>query len=162
MQENNDFIKAIESRKAASEAGQLAREAIWEAYPDAKEVDDATEGMYEFDAIDVLDPVSECSHVSIMHDPEANTFALVEHLRAAEELVRQAEHETLMAALVGQVELKVMMLMQNCCTEGEVAAAWAATHSAVSQSARLRLEEIGGSFEKVVGQVDRFFLTNPQ
>jgi len=64
-----------------NDAKQYAREAIREAWPTAVEVADPTAGMYEFDAICIDDEFSPISSVSIMHDPDADAFALVENAR---------------------------------------------------------------------------------
>lgn len=102
---DNEFANFVESSKALTKARDAARKAVWEVSPDAMELDEPTPDMYEFDAIDVLDPESEYSHVSIMQDPTTEDFYLVEHLRVEAEVVRQAEHETLIASLIGQMEL---------------------------------------------------------
>ena len=60
-----------------------AREAIHEAWPTAVEVAEPTAGMYEFDAIIIDDESCPVSSVSIMHDPDADTFALIENARPA-------------------------------------------------------------------------------
>ena len=64
-------------------AKQYAREAILETWPAAREVNDPTASMYEFDAVCIDDEACPISSVSIMHDPDANTFALVENARPA-------------------------------------------------------------------------------
>ena len=63
------------------EAKAYAREAIRETRPAAKEVPQSTAGMYEFDAILIDDEACSIASVSIMHDPDVNTFALVEDTR---------------------------------------------------------------------------------
>ena len=63
------------------EAKAYAREAIRETRPAAKEVPQSTAGMYEFDAILIDDEACSIASVSIMHDPDADTFALVENAR---------------------------------------------------------------------------------
>lgn len=63
------------------EAKAYAREAIHETWPAAKEVPQLTAGMYEFDAILIDDEACSIASVSIMHDPDADTFALVENTR---------------------------------------------------------------------------------
>ena len=64
-------------------AKQYAREAIHETWPTAKEAAEPTASMYEFDAICIDDETCPVSSVSIMHDPDADTFALVENARPA-------------------------------------------------------------------------------
>ncbi len=64
-----------------NDAKQYAREAIREAWPTAREVAVPTAGMYEFDAILIDDEACSIASVSIMHDPDVNTFALVEDTR---------------------------------------------------------------------------------
>ncbi len=59
------------------EAKRYAREAILEAYPTAIEVSELSEGMYEFDAIYTDDEKSGISSISIMHNENANAYALV-------------------------------------------------------------------------------------
>ena len=63
------------------EAKAYAREVIRETWPAAKEVSQSTAGMYEFDAILIDDEACSIASVSIMHDPDVNTFALVEDTR---------------------------------------------------------------------------------
>jgi hypothetical protein len=65
------------------EAKQCAREAIHEAWHTAKEVTESTAGIYEFDAICIDDEACPISSASIMHDPDADTLALVENARPA-------------------------------------------------------------------------------
>lgn len=144
------------------EAKAWAREAIHEAWPTAKEVDQPTESMYEFDAYCIDDETCEASSVSIMHDPDADTFALVINARVDKTLVEEAEHELRVSDLLGQIELKVMMLMQISRSEAEVAAMWSAVSSTTAQSARLRLYDIGGDVDRVRMSIDRFFLENPE
>ena len=146
---------------AIEEAKLFAREVIRETWPQAREVESETPSMYLFDAIDVLDESSDVSAVRIMFDESAYTYALTEELRSVPQIMRQAEHELSMADLVSKMELRVMMLMQNCDSDNEVAAAWAAVTAAASQSARIRLQEIGGDVDKVMAEVDQYFLLNP-
>lgn len=63
------------------EAKAYAREVIRETWPAAKEVSQSTAGTYEFDAILIDDEACSIASVSIMHDPDADTFALVENTR---------------------------------------------------------------------------------
>jgi len=144
------------------EAKAWAREAIHEVWPTAKEVDQPTESMYEFDAYCIDDETCEASSVSIMHDPDADAFALVVNARIDKTLVEEAEHELRVSDLLGQIELKVMMLMQLSRSEAEVAAMWAAVSSTTAQSARLRLYDIGGDVDRVRKAIDEFFLENPE
>ena len=144
------------------DAKTWAREAIHEAWPNAKEVNQPTESMYEFDAYCIDDETCGASSVSIMHDPDADTFALVVNVRVDKTLVEEAEHELRVSDLLGQIELKVMMLMQTSRTEAEIAAMWAAVSSTTAQSARLRLYDIGGDVDKVRRAIDEFFLENPE
>ena len=62
-------------------AKQYAREAIHETWPAAKEIAHPSASMYEFDAILIDDEACSIASVSIMHDPDVNTFALVEDTR---------------------------------------------------------------------------------
>ena len=64
-----------------NKAKAYARKAIHEAWPTVNEVDELTIGMYEFDVICIDDEACPVSSVSIMHDPDADTFALVENAR---------------------------------------------------------------------------------
>lgn len=74
---NNTASNPIENAK------HYAREAIHETWPTAKEVPEPSAGMHEFDAICIDDETCPISSVSIMHDPDADTFALVENIRPA-------------------------------------------------------------------------------
>jgi hypothetical protein len=74
---NNTDLNFIDSAK------QYAREAIHEAWPTAREVAGQTAGMYEFDAIYIDNEACPIGSVSIMHDPDAGTFALAENTRLA-------------------------------------------------------------------------------
>ena len=69
------------SHDNVADAKQYAREVIHETWPTAKEVSQSTAGMYEFDAILIDDETCSIASVSIMHDPDASTFALVENAR---------------------------------------------------------------------------------
>jgi hypothetical protein len=62
-------------------AKQYAREAIHETWPAAKEIAHPSASMYEYDAILIEDEACSIASVSIMHDPDADTFALVENAR---------------------------------------------------------------------------------
>ena len=64
-----------------NKAKAYARKAIHEAWPTVNEVNELTIGMYEFDVICIDDEACPVSSVSIMHDPDADTFALVENAR---------------------------------------------------------------------------------
>ena len=66
-----------------NKAKAYARETIHEAWPTVNEVDELTIGMYEFDAICIDDEACPVSSVSIMHDPDGDTFALIENARPA-------------------------------------------------------------------------------
>ncbi len=63
------------------EAKQNAREAILETWPNSKELPVASLNSYEYDAILIDDQSCEIASISIMRDPEAGTFALVENPR---------------------------------------------------------------------------------
>lgn len=156
----DESAKAITS--IIEEARDQARAAIAEAYPQALEVEDVTKGMYEFDAVIIDDEECEIAEVAIMHDYEANVYALVERIRPDEELIREAEREMRVGDLLQQIELKVMMLSMLCDTEDGLAAAWAAVDATASQSFRLRLREMGADVDAVMRKVDRFMLFNPQ
>ena len=64
-----------------NEAKRYAREAIHETWPTAIEIIEPTASMYEFDAICIDDMTCPIISVSIMHDPDADAFALVENFR---------------------------------------------------------------------------------
>ena len=66
-----------------NEAKAYAREAIHETWPTAREVGELTACMYEFDAICIDDETCPISSISIMHDPDVDTFALIENARPA-------------------------------------------------------------------------------
>ena len=148
--------------QAIEEARAYAREAIEQAHPQALEVEDATEAMYEFDAIIIDDELCDVVEIAIMHDYDRNTFALVERPRVNEAVIREAEKHLLIADLLQQAELKIFMLAMQCESEEEITAAWAAVTSTASQSMRNRLHEIGGDVDAAVRSIDRYLLTNPQ
>lgn len=137
---------------------ELARQCAHEYYPDATEVDGPTPSMYLLDGIASED---ERTSVNIMYDEATNTFALVVEERPDPELVKAAELETRRAALIQEVELKAMMTLGACQTVDDAAACWAALSSTISQSARLRVRELGGDVDEVTARLDNFFLTNP-
>ena len=118
------------------EAKRTAREAIEQAHDIAIELDEPTEGMYEFDSIIIDDPDSEVAEIAIMHDFERDWFALVERPRPNAALIHEAEKEMRIGDLLQQIELKTTMLSMQCETEDEVAAAWAAVSATASQSLR--------------------------
>ena len=150
------------SESPIEEARQEARNYIGEAWPTAIEVCSASPSMYEFDAICLDDAPEGIASISIMHDPEADTFALVENPYIDPEAIKKAERDLTTADLLSQIELKIMMLMQNSETEDEIAAAWAAVSSTTAQSARLRLCEIGGDVDEARRCIDGLFLLNPE
>lgn len=147
---------------AIEEARAYAHEAIEEAYPQTIEVEDATDAMYEFDAIIIDDELCDVAEIAIMHDFGRNTFALVERPRINEAVIHEAEKHLRIAELLEQAELKVFMLSMQCETEEEITAAWAAITSTTSQSMRNRLHEIGGDVDSAIRNTDRYLLTNPQ
>ena len=118
--------------------------------------------MYEFDAIVIDDEECDVAEIAIMYDDDTERYALVERPRSNAALIREAEKEMRIGDLLQQIELKVMMLSMACETEEELAAAWAAVTATASSSMRIRLHEVGGDVDRVVQQVDRFLLTNPQ
>ena len=63
------------------DARQIAREAIRETWPTVVEIAEPTDGMYEFDAICIDEEECPVSAIAIMHDPDAETFALIEEAR---------------------------------------------------------------------------------
>ena len=63
------------------EAKQYAREAILETWPNVKETAKAAPNAYEYDAILIDNQSCEIASISIMHDPEAGTFSLMENPR---------------------------------------------------------------------------------
>ena len=85
---SNTNLNPIEDARA------YAREAIHETWPTAKEVAQPTAGMYEYDAILVDDETCSIASVSIMHDPDADTFALVENERPATSPKDEATEQT--------------------------------------------------------------------
>lgn len=147
-------------------ARRLAREAAHEMAPTATETFQATDGMYELDGIIVGEMDCDVVNVLIMYDEKTNRFALVDETRGDLEekaaLARAAELETKRAALLQEIELKVMMAFSTCEDENETAATWAAIDSTTSQSARLRLAEIGGDVDAVKQSINRFFLEHPE
>ena len=66
------------SENLIEEAKQIAREAIEQAHDVAIELDEPTEGMYEFDAIIIDDEQCEVAEIAIMHDFDNDWYALVE------------------------------------------------------------------------------------
>ena len=137
---------------------ELAQQAAHDYYPDATEVDEPTLTMYLLDGIVSED---ERSCVNIMHDPDANTFALVVEERPDPAVADAADLETRRATLIGDVELKAMMALGTCQTVDEATACWGALASTVSQSARLRIKELGGDVDEAAAKLDEFFLTHP-
>lgn len=147
-------------------ARKLARETAHEMEPTATETDQVTEGMYELDGIVVDEKGCDVVSVLIMYDEETDRFALVDETRSDLEekaaLARKAELETKRAALLQEIELKVMMAFFTCEDEDDAAATWAAIDSTTAQSARLRIAEIGGDVDAVKQSIDRFFLEHPE
>lgn len=147
-------------------ARKLAREAAHEMEPTATETNQVTESMYELDGIVVDEKGCDVVNVLIMYDEETDRFALVDETRSDLEekaaLARKAELETKRAALLQEIELKVMMAFFTCEDEDDAAATWAAIDSTTAQSARLRIAEIGGDVDAVKQSIDRFFLEHPE
>ena len=147
-------------------ARRLAREAAHEMESTATETDQVTEGMYELDGIVVGENDCDVVNVLIMYDEETDRFALVDETRGDLEekaaLARKAEMETKRAALLQEIELKIMMAFHTCEEEDEAAAIWASIDSTTAQSARLRIAEIGGDVDAVKQSIDRFFLVHPE
>lgn len=147
-------------------ARKLARETAHEMEPTATETDQVTEGMYELDGIVVDEKGCDVVSVLIIYDEETDRFALVDETRSDLEekaaLARKAELETKRAALLQEIELKVMMAFFTCEDEDDAAATWAAIDSTTAQSARLRIAEIGGDVDAVKQSIDRFFLEHPE
>lgn len=147
-------------------ARKLARETAHEMEPTATETDQVTEGMYELDGIVVDEKGCDVVSVLIIYDEETDRFALVDETRSDLEekaaLARKAELETKRAALLQEIELKVMMAFFICEDEDDAAATWAAIDSTTAQSARLRIAEIGGDVDAVKQSIDRFFLEHPE
>ena len=147
-------------------ARTLARETAHEMEPTATETDQVTEGMYELDGIVVDEKGCDVVSVLIIYDEETDRFALVDETRSDLEekaaLARKAELETKRAALLQEIELKVMMAFFTCEDEDDAAATWAAIDSTTAQSARLRIAEIGGDVDAVKQSIDRFFLEHPE
>ena len=137
---------------------ELARQTAHDYYPDATEVDEPTPSMYLLDGI-VSEDERTC--VNIMFDDATNTFALVVEETPTPEQRKAAEHAKQREALIQEVELKAMMVLGACDTVDDAAACWAALASTVSQSARLRIKELGGDVDEVTAKLDNFFLTNP-
>ena len=63
------------------DARQYAREAIRETWPTAEETTRLSSDAYEYDAIYIDDESCRVASVSITHNPNANTFVLVENPR---------------------------------------------------------------------------------
>lgn len=147
-------------------ARRLARETAHEMEPTATETDQVTEGMYELDGIIIDENDCDVVSVLIMYDEETDRFALVDETRGDLDekatLARKAELETKRAALLQEIELKVMMAFRTCEDENDAAATWAAIDSTTAQSARLRIAEIGGDVDAVKQSIDRFFLEHPE
>lgn len=147
-------------------ARRLAREAAREMEPTATETDQVTDGMYELDGIIIDESDCDVVNVLIMYDEATDRFALVDETRSDLEekgaLARKAELETKRAALLQEIELKVMMAFCTCESEDDAAATWAAIDSTTAQSARLRIAEIGGDVDAVKQGIDRFFLEHPE
>ena len=120
MQNGSQNENPIEEAKA------YAREAILETYPNLRETEEPIESSYEYDGIMIRDEECDVYEIGIMHHEESETFALVEKTRTAMRLAEEAEHELAIADLLRDVEVKVMMLLQNCRTNEEVGAAWGA------------------------------------
>ena len=149
------------SEDSIEEARRIARETIEQAHDVAIELDEPTEGMYEFDAIVIDDEQCEVAEIAIMHDFDNDWYALVERPRVNAALIREAEKEMRIGDLLQQIELKVTMLSMQCESEDEVASAWAAVTATASQSMRMRLHEIGADVDSAMGKVDHFLLINP-
>lgn len=79
--------------KLINDAKRFAREAIHDTWPSAQEIAEPTDSMYEFDAICIDDETCPIGSVSIMHDPEADTFALVENARPVNPPKEEATQE---------------------------------------------------------------------
>lgn len=135
------------SEDPIEEAKRIARETIEQAHDIAIELDEPTEGMYEFDAITIDGEQCDVAEIAIMHDYDRDWYALVERPRPNAALVQEAEKEMRIGDLLQQIELKVMMLSMACETEDEFAAAWAAVSATASQSMRIRLREIGADVD---------------
>lgn len=81
------------------EARQIAREVICETWPTATEIAEPAKSMFEFDTICIDSDECKVSSIAIMHDPDAETFALVEESQPAplKESCEPKSHEPLPA-----------------------------------------------------------------
>lgn len=71
-------------------------------------------------------------------------------------------HESRMENLINEIDLKVFMLMMESQDVIETGSAWAAICSTTTQSARLRMQDLGGDIDKVRESIDGFFLEHPE
>ena len=69
-----------------------------------------------------------------------------------------SEHDQLIAERINAAERKMMMAVYAAESEDEITAMYAALASSLSQSVRLRCEEIEAPIDKIRASVDRFFL----
>lgn len=81
MAEKSEDQQSMQIDERVARARELAREAILETWPDTIELASPSPGMHEFDAILIDDESCDTASVRILHDPDANTFALVENAR---------------------------------------------------------------------------------
>lgn len=135
-----------------------ARRIAHDYYPGAVEIGLPTETMYELDAV-----VGEDGQVAvtIMYDESTNEYALVEARYEDIAIANTIELEARRADFIHKIELKTMMAFGTCQTAEDAAACWAALDSTISQTARLRIKELGGDPDIIVEKLDRFFLTHP-
>ena len=63
---------------------------------------------------------------------------------------------------VNALELDVFMLMMEAQDVADAGALWATVCSIAAQSARIRIQELGGDVDKVREAIDKFFLEHPE
>lgn len=147
---------------AREEARQTAREMA----PGSTEIDHLVDGMYELEGILIGDEDCDVACVSIMFDEAGNRYVLVEEPRRSDGqmdvVTIGAERITARAALLEEIDLKIMMAFGMCDVADEAAATWAAIDSSAAQSARMRVEELGGDVDSVMQSVHSFFLEHPE
>lgn len=147
-------------------AREEARRTAQEMAPGSAEIDHLVTGMYELEGILIDDKDCDVACVSIMFDEAGNRYALVEEPRRdsgqMEAVATSAERVTTRAALLEEIDLKIMMAFGMCDDADEAAATWAAIDSSAAQSARMRVEELGGDVDSVMQSVHSFFLEHPE
>ena len=147
--------------QALEELKGYARNVLTAMFPDAVQVEEATQLMCVLETLSLTSKDGEAvKQINVMYDDISNEYALVVRSTADVLADENLDYDGV-GELVGFLGPRISLLFDRCDDVSQIAVAWGMLSSVVSKLARKRVKELGEDPDAVLQALDQYFLMHP-